>query len=223
MGFDIAIDGPAGAGKSTIARAVAGKLGFIYVDTGALYRAVGLYMLKHEIPIEDRTRVSEALPEITVDLEYRDQEQQVLLCGENVTPLLRTQEVGEAASVTSAYPEVRSKLLSLQRELAKRYDAVMDGRDIGTVVLPDAGLKIYLTADSRIRAKRRFDELIRKGEAAVYEQVLKEVEERDYRDMHRETAPLKLAEDAVLLDTSFMTEEEVETCVFAMVREKNHA
>ena len=219
MGIDIAIDGPAGAGKSTIAKAIAKRMGFIYVDTGALYRAVGLYILEQGISIHDKESVTGVLPEIDVDLEYRDGEQRVLVSGADVTSRLRTQEVGEAASVTSAYPEVRDKLLELQRTLADKYDVVMDGRDIGTVVLPDADLKIYLTADSRIRARRRCDELTAKGEKTVFSEILKEVEERDYRDMHRETAPLKKAEDAVEVDTSYMNVQEVEDCIAGMIQE----
>lgn len=219
MGIDIAIDGPAGAGKSTIAKAIAKRMGFIYVDTGALYRAVGLYILEQGISIHDKESVTGVLPEIDVDLEYRDGEQRVLVNGADVTSRLRTQEVGETASVTSAYPEVRDKLLELQRTLADKYDVVMDGRDIGTVVLPDADLKIYLTADSRIRARRRCDELTAKGEKAVFSEILKEVEERDYRDMHRETAPLKKAEDAVEVDTSYMNVQEVEDCIAGMIQE----
>ena len=218
MGIDIAIDGPAGAGKSTIAKAVAKRMGFVYVDTGALYRAVGLYMLDRGISIDDAEEVVKALPEITVDIEYMDEAQQVILCGKNVTSRLRTQEVGEAASVTSQYPEVREKLMELQRSLAERYDVVMDGRDIGTVVLPDADLKIYLTADSRIRAKRRYDELIGKGEKAEFSEILKEVEERDRRDMNRETAPLKKADDAVEVDSSCMTVSEVEDRIRELIR-----
>ena len=218
MGIDIAIDGPAGAGKSTIAKAVAKRMGFVYVDTGALYRAVGLYMLDRGISIDDAEEVVKALPEITVDIEYMDEAQQVILCGKNVTSRLRTQEVGEAASVTSQYPEVRDKLMELQRSLAERYDVVMDGRDIGTVVLPDADLKIYLTADSRIRAKRRYDELIGKGEKAEFSEILKEVEERDHRDMNRETAPLKKADDAVEVDSSYMTVSEVEDRIRELIR-----
>ena len=218
MGIDIAIDGPAGAGKSTIAKAVAKRMGFVYVDTGALYRAVGLYMLDRGISIDNAEEVVKALPEITVDIEYMDEAQQVILCGKNVTSRLRTQEVGEAASVTSQYPEVRDKLMELQRSLAERYDVVMDGRDIGTVVLPDADLKIYLTADSRIRAKRRYDELIGKGEKAEFSEILKEVEERDRRDMNRETAPLKKADDAVEVDSSCMTVSEVEDRIRELIR-----
>ena len=218
MGIDIAIDGPAGAGKSTIAKAIAKRMNFIYVDTGALYRAVGLYILEKGISIRDQEAVVSVLPDIDVDIEYRDGEQQVLLSGENVTASLRTQEVGEAASVTSAYPEVRDKLLELQRTLAEKYDVVMDGRDIGTIVLPDADLKIYLTADSRIRAKRRYDELTAKGVDAEFSEILKEVEERDYRDMHRETAPLKKADDAVEVDSSYMSVQEVEDCIADLIR-----
>ena len=219
MGIDIAIDGPAGAGKSTIAKAIAKRMNFIYVDTGALYRAVGLYILEQGISIHDAESVIRVLPEIDVDIEYKDSEQRVLLSGKDVTSRLRTQEVGEAASVTSAYPEVREKLLELQRTLAEKYDVVMDGRDIGTVVLPDADLKIYLTADSRIRAKRRYDELIAKGQEADFCEVLKEVEERDYRDMHRETAPLRKADDAVEVDSSYMTVQEVEDCIAEKIQE----
>ena len=219
MGIDIAIDGPAGAGKSTIAKMTAKRMNFIYVDTGALYRAVGLYILEQGISIYDTENVIRALPEIDVDIEYRDGEQNVLLSGENVTSRIRTQEVGEAASVTSAYPEVREKLLELQRTLAEKYDVIMDGRDIGTVVLPDADLKIYLTADSRIRARRRFDELKAKGQDADFAEILKEVEERDWRDMHRDTAPLRKADDAVEVDSSYMTVQEVEDCIVKMIQE----
>ena len=219
MGIDIAIDGPAGAGKSTIAKMTAKRMNFIYVDTGALYRAVGLYILEQGISIYDTENVIRALPEIDVDIEYRDGEQNVLLSGENVTSRIRTQEVGEAASVTSAYPEVREKLLELQRTLAEKYDVIMDGRDIGTVVLPDADLKIYLTADSRIRARRRFDELKAKGQDADFDEILKEVEERDWRDMHRDTAPLRKADDAVEVDSSYMTVQEVEDCIVKMIQE----
>ena len=220
MGFDIAIDGPAGAGKSTIAKGIAKRMGFVYVDTGALYRAVGLYLLKRNIPIHDREGVAKVLPDITVDLDYQEGEQQVYLLDENVTPYLRTQEVGEAASVTSAYPEVRDKLLDLQRTLAEKYDVVMDGRDIGTVVLPDADLKIYLTAEARVRARRRYDELREKGEDVDFPVVLKEVKERDYRDMHRETAPLKKADDAVEVDSSRLSKEEVLNVIEGLITER---
>ncbi len=203
MSIAIAIDGPAGAGKSTIARAAAKHLGFIYVDTGAMYRAIGLYCLRKGVSATDTESVISLLDEIQVSL-ARDAEgnQLIILCGEDVSAYIRTEEVSMAASRVSAIPEVRAFLLSLQRDMAKEFNVIMDGRDIGTVVLPDAKVKIFLTASAEIRAKRRFDELIAKGENVVYEDVLADVIERDNNDMNRPIAPLKPAEDSILVDTS---------------------
>ncbi|MCR5355094.1 MAG: (d)CMP kinase [Lachnospiraceae bacterium] len=209
MGFNVAIDGPAGAGKSTIAKAVAAKLGFIYVDTGAMYRAIALYLLNHKIASDNEKAIEESLDDINVEIAYVDGSQQVLLNGDNVSKEIRREEVGNMASATSVYGCVRSKLLSLQRELARKSDVIMDGRDIGTCVLPDAQVKIYLTASVDCRAQRRYKELVEKGEAPVLEDIKKDISDRDYRDMHRDIAPLKQAEDAVCVDSSDMTIQEV--------------
>lgn len=209
MGFNVAIDGPAGAGKSTIAKAVAAKLGFIYVDTGAMYRAIALYLLNHNIASDDEKAIEESLDDINVEIAYVDGSQQVLLNGDNVSKDIRREEVGNMASATSVYGCVRSKLLSLQRELARKSDVIMDGRDIGTCVLPDAQVKIYLTASVDCRAQRRYKELVEKGETPVLEDIKKDISDRDYRDMHRDIAPLKQAEDAVCVDSSDMTIQEV--------------
>mgnify|MGYP000501874530 FL=1 len=205
----IAIDGPAGAGKSTIAKIVAKELGYIYVDTGAMYRAMAVYFSQNDINPDDENAINGAVDNIDISIEYKDGVQQVILNGENVTSLLRTEETGNMASKTSKYKEVRSKLVELQRELAKTTDVVMDGRDIGTTVLPDAFVKIYLTASSDARAKRRYDELVAKGEQCDLSAIKEDIEKRDYQDMHREISPLKQAEDAVLLDTSDMNIEQV--------------
>ena len=220
MSFNVAIDGPAGAGKSTIAKAVAKRLNFIYVDTGAMYRAIGLYYLDQGIDIRDPEACKKALPEISVTIAHEEGVQQIYLNGENVSSRIRTQEVGEAASVTSAYPEVREKLLNLQRELAASHDVLMDGRDIGTTILPNADLKVYLTASSLVRAERRYKELIEKGEDAVLEDIQKEIEERDQRDMNREVSPLRKADDAVEVDSSFMNKEEVTDAIVALIEER---
>lgn len=209
MSYNVAIDGPAGAGKSTIAKAVAQKLKLIYVDTGAMYRAMALYMLKQGIDLKNETAVAEACEEADVTIGYEDGVQVVFLNGENVNPFIRTEEVGKVASVISAQPAVRAKLVSLQQKLAAQSDCIMDGRDIGTCVLPKADVKIYLTASSTVRAKRRFDELTAKGQESDFEVIKKDIEDRDYRDMHRETSPLKQAEDAVLVDTSDMDIDQV--------------
>ncbi len=209
MGFNVAIDGPAGAGKSTIAKAVAAKLGFIYVDTGAMYRAIALYLLNHNIASDDEKAIEESLDDINVEIAYVDGSQQVLLNGDNVSKEIRREEVGNMASATSVYGCVRSKLLSLQRELARKSDVIMDGRDIGTCVLPDAQVKVYLTASVDCRAQRRYKELVEKGETPVLEDIKKDISDRDYRDMHRDIAPLKQAEDAVCVDSSDMTIQEV--------------
>lgn len=202
MGVNIAIDGPAGAGKSTIAKRLAKELGYIYVDTGAMYRAMAYYFLKNGIGADEEERIAEACEAIEVSLEYDKGEQCVLLNKENVNGVIRNEEVGNMASAISVYPVVRNKLLDLQRILAKKEDVIMDGRDIGTVVLPDADVKIYLTASTKVRAKRRFDELTAKGQACDFDAIEQDIIDRDYRDMHRETSPLKQAEDAVLLDSS---------------------
>ena len=220
MGFNIAIDGPAGAGKSTIAKRVAKELGFIYVDTGAMYRAIALYFLQNQIDASDEETVREALNGIQVSIAYENGEQQILLNGENVTGSIRREEVGNMASVTSAYPAVRKKLLNLQQELAASADVIMDGRDIGTCVLPKAPLKIYLTASVKTRAKRRFEELTEKKIPCNIEEICKDIEERDYRDMHRDVSPLCQAEDAVLVDSSDMTIQEVTDAIVGYTRER---
>lgn len=218
MGYKIAIDGPAGAGKSTIARRAAEELGFLYVDTGAMYRAVALYMIQNKIPADDQAAVAEACRDADISLRYEGGAQQVYLNGENVSGLIRSAEVSRNTSVISGYPEVRAKLLGLQRETAAAHDVVMDGRDIGTSILPDAQLKIYLTASIHTRALRRCEELKEKGTDCSLPEIEKEIEERDYRDMHRQAAPLKRAEDAVLIDSSDLTIEEVTQRVVGLVR-----
>ena len=207
MGINIAIDGPAGAGKSTIAKKVAKELSFIYVDTGAMYRAMAFYLLEKGISGDEN--ISKACHDADISIRYENGEQQVILNGKNVTAFLRKEEVGNMASVSSANPEVRAHLLKLQRNLAAENNVVMDGRDIGTCVLPGADIKIYLTASVETRAKRRYDELKEKGEDCNLEEIAHDIEERDHRDMTREIAPLKQAEDAVLVDSSHMTIEEV--------------
>lgn len=212
--FSVAIDGPAGAGKSSVARAAAERLGFVYVDTGALYRTIGLYLLLHGVDPGDPQGVEAVLPQIEVGLEHTPEGQKMYLCGEDVTGRIRTPEVSGAASACSAIPAVRAFLLELQRDLARRNDVLMDGRDIGTVVLPDAPLKVFLTASPEERARRRVAQLRESGQEADFDQVLREIRERDYRDSHREAAPLKQAADAVLLDTSEIGfEEAVETLI----------
>ena len=209
MAMNVAIDGPAGAGKSTIAKAVAAKKGYVYVDTGAMYRAMALYFLRAGIASDDEKSISEKVDEIVVSIKYEDGAQHVILNGEDVTGLIRTEEVGNMASATSVYSAVRTKLVALQQELAKTTDVIMDGRDIGTVVLPNADVKVFLTASVECRAKRRFDELKAKGANPDFDQIAKDIEERDYRDSHREISPLKQADDAVLVDSSDMTIDEV--------------
>ncbi len=209
MAMNVAIDGPAGAGKSTIAKAVAAKKGYVYVDTGAMYRAMALYFIRAGIKSDDEKAISEKVDEIVVSIKYEDGMQHVILNGEDVTGLIRTEEVGNMASATSVYSAVRTKLVALQQELAKTTDVIMDGRDIGTVVLPNADVKIFLTASVECRAKRRFDELKAKGMEADFDKIAKDIEERDYRDSHREISPLRQAEDATLVDSSNMTIDEV--------------
>lgn len=218
MSYQIAIDGPAGAGKSTIAKEIAKQLGFIYVDTGAMYRAMALYLLRREIPADDSGKISAASQKADITIAYKDGLQQVLLDGENVTAYLRTEEVGNMASVSSANPDVRKKLVELQQELASRENVVMDGRDIGTCVLPDANVKIYLTASTACRAKRRYDELTAKGEACDLAVIEADIAKRDHQDMTREHSPLRQAEDAVLLDSSDLTIQEVVEKILALVK-----
>ena len=207
--MNVAIDGPAGAGKSTIAKLCAKKMNLVYVDTGAMYRAVALYLLESGIDVNDPSKVADKCTGAEVDIKYEDGIQNVYLNGINVTGRLREEAVGNTASVTSAVPEVRKQIFALQRGLAERGGVIMDGRDIGTVVMPDADVKIYLTASSEVRARRRVLELEAKGEKPDFEEVKRDIEERDYRDMHREISPLKQADDAVLVDTSDMSIEEV--------------
>lgn len=204
----IAVDGPAGAGKSSIARRVAASLGYVYVDTGALYRAVGLYMLKNGIDPADAEAVCPALEKARVSLSFAGGEQRVILCGKDVTGELRTERVSMAASLVSAMPPVRRFLFSLQRGIAEKANVVMDGRDIGTVVLPDAQVKIFLTAAPEERARRRYEELLKKGQKADYGEVLRDLRQRDYSDTHREVAPLVPARDAVVVDTTGNTLEQ---------------
>lgn len=218
MSYQIAIDGPAGAGKSTIAKEIAKKLGFIYVDTGAMYRAMALYLLRKGIPTDDPVKISAASREADITIAYKDGIQQVLLDKENVTSFLRTEEVGNMASVSSANPDVRKKLVQLQQELASRENVVMDGRDIGTCVLPKADVKIYLTASTACRAKRRYDELTAKGESCDLRVIEADIEKRDHQDMTREHSPLRQAEDAVLLDSSNLTIQEVTEKILALVK-----
>lgn len=206
--ISIAIDGPSGAGKSTISRTVAEKLGYLYVDTGALYRTIGLYVLRKGGDPKNEQQVEALLPELKVDMGYENGIQQMFLLGENVTDQIRTPEVSMAASGVSAHSCVRAYLLELQRRLARENNVIMDGRDIGTVVLPKADVKIFLTASSEVRAKRRFDELTAKGENTTFEKVLEDVEKRDYADIHRAISPLVQAEDAIVADTSQFNFEE---------------
>lgn len=220
MSTNIAIDGPAGAGKSTIAKKIAKELSFIYVDTGAMYRAMALHLLKHNISMKDADAIAKSCQDANISIRYENGEQQVILNGENVTALLRAEEVGNMASVSSANPSVRRKLVSLQQELASSSDVVMDGRDIGTVVLPDANVKIYLTASSHTRALRRYQELQQKGETCDLDAIEADIQERDYRDMHREISPLRQAEDAVLVDSSDMTIQEVCDAIIAVCKER---
>lgn len=220
MPINIAIDGPAGAGKSTVAKKLAEDYGYIYVDTGAMYRAMALYFLRQGIDSHNEAAIGRACETVSISLEYENGVQQVYLNGENVSSKLRTEAVGNMASNTSVYAPVRKKLVELQRELAGRRDVVMDGRDIGTAVLPDATLKVYLTASSHVRAERRYKELSERGESCSLEAIEQDIIERDYRDMHRETSPLKQAKDAVLVDSSEMNIEEVVAAIRAIYEER---
>lgn len=218
--YNIAIDGPAGAGKSTIARKAAKRLGFIYVDTGAMYRAMALYFLRKGIDRNDERAIESACPEMEISLQYCDNVQQVLLNGEDVSGLIRTEEVSSMTSSISVYGPVRQKLLELQRELARTSNVIMDGRDIGTCVLPDAQTKIYLTASSHVRALRRFKELEEKGQMCNLEEIEQDIIERDYRDMHRDIAPLKQAADALVIDSSQMTIDQVVEAILEAARQR---
>ena len=218
--FSVAIDGPAGAGKSTISRRAAKNVGFIYVDTGALYRAVGLSAMEYKIDLKDSKRLKAFLLDTKINLEFRNGEQHVLLNGSDVSDLIRTPEVSMMASKVSAVPAVREFLFDLQQSLAKLHNVVMDGRDIGTVVLPHDQLKIFLTASPEERARRRFRELIAKDPATDYNQVLAEIKQRDYQDSHREIAPLKPAEDAVYVDTSDLNLEQSVDKVTELIKER---
>ena len=209
MSYQIAIDGPAGAGKSTIARKVAKKKGFIYVDTGAMYRAMAYYLLSKEVKPENQQGIEENCQNADITICYEEGEQIVLLNGENVNGVLRREEVGNMASASSSNPKVRERLTLLQKEIARTNNVVMDGRDIGTCVLPDADVKVYLTASAKVRAKRRFDELKAKGISCDIEQIEADIVKRDKQDMTRKEAPLRQAEDAVLVDSSYMSIDEV--------------
>lgn len=220
MGFNIAIDGPAGAGKSTIAKQIAKQLSFVYVDTGALYRAIALYMWRKNIKVEDEPAVGAACQHLSITIQYQDDEQQVILNGENVNDYIRNELIGEMASKVSAYSAVRQKLLELQRQIAASGDVVMDGRDIGTCVLPKADLKIYLTADSAVRANRRYLELKSKGIQSDLKEIEADIVARDQRDITRKIAPLKRADDAVEINTSQMDIKEAVVTVLGLVKKK---
>ena len=218
MSHNVAIDGPAGAGKSTIAKRIARRLGYIYVDTGAMYRAMAYYLIQNQVDAADQEAIAAACQYADISICYQDGEQVVLLNGENVNAYLRTEAVGNMASVSSVVPEVRKKLVELQQKLARETDVVMDGRDIGTVVLPDADVKVYLTASVETRAKRRFLELQEKGEPADLAKIAADIEDRDYRDMHRDISPLRQAEDATLVDSSDMTIDQVVERILELCR-----
>lgn len=206
--ISVAIDGPSGAGKSTLAKRLAKELGYLYVDTGAMYRSIGLFALRKGVDPKDEAAITALLPQIQIELRYVNGAQRVLLCGEDVSEAIRAEEVGMATSAVSAHPPVRAFLLELQRGMARTHDILMDGRDIGTVILPNASVKIFLTASADARATRRFRELQEKGVDTDFETVLEDIRRRDYQDSHRATAPLRQAEDAVLVDTSEMDLEE---------------
>ena len=220
MAFNIAIDGPAGAGKSTIARALAKRLSYIYVDTGAMYRAMALYLMRENISADDSGRIEKACESVDISIIHEDGVQKVLLNGEDVSSLIRSEEVGNMASASAQNGRIREKLVELQRQLAAKTDVVMDGRDIGTCVLPNADVKIYLTASVHTRAVRRFKEYLEKGMEADLAQIEADIEKRDHQDMNREISPLKKAEDAVLLDSSDMTIEEVLDAMTAVCGKK---
>ena len=222
MSFCIAVDGPAGAGKSTIAKMVAKKMNLIYVDTGAMYRAMAYYLLSENVDLSNEGEVSEKCQGADIRIIYKDGVQVVILNGKNVNAYLRTEEVGNAASISSTNGSVRAKLVELQQRMAEDTDLIMDGRDIGTCVLPKAQLKIYLTASSRVRALRRFHELEAKGEACNLEEIEADIIDRDYRDMTRKISPLKQAEDAVLVDSSDMTIEDVVAKIISLAEARKN-
>lgn len=223
MTTNIAIDGPAGAGKSTIAKRVARELSFIYVDTGAMYRAMALYLLRQNIEAQDTAKIEEICEQADIAIAYESGEQQVILNGENVTAYLRAEEVGKMASASSPNAKVREKLVALQQKLAREADVVMDGRDIGTKVLPDAAVKIYLTASVRIRAMRRYQELQRDGVSSSLEEIEKSIQKRDEQDKNRENSPLRQAEDAVLVDSSEMTIDQVVEEILSIYRKNRES
>ena len=216
--IQIAIDGPGGAGKSTVAKAVAKKLDILYVDTGALYRTVGLFVKMNGVEPRDSEAVAALLPKIDIEVKYEEGTQCVYLNGVNYKDAIRTPEMSMYASIVSAIPEVRAFLLKTQKDIAKKNSVIMDGRDIGTCVLPGANVKVYLTADPKVRAKRRFDELTAKGEVCDIDKIEADIIERDYRDMNREISPLKQAEDAILVDTSYMTIEENVQAILDLIK-----
>ena len=219
--YSIAIDGPAGAGKSTIAKKLAAELGYHYVDTGAIYRTVAYFMDLLGVSPKDVDGVERYIDELTIEIEYdEDGKQHMIMNGMDVTDDIRTQDISQKASLISAHAVVREVLLDMQRDMAKNYDVIMDGRDIGTVVLPKASVKIFLTASPEVRSKRRCDELVAKGQKAKYETILKEIKQRDYQDTHREIAPLKLARDSIKVDTSEMDIDQVVEHIRSIVREK---
>lgn len=220
MSFNIAIDGPSGAGKSSISKEVAKKLGIVYVDTGALYRSIGFYFYKNNISLDNVDRVVSELDNISVNLVFKNGEQQVHLNGENVSSDIRLHIISEYASKVSAIPEVRKFLLQMQRNIARENNIIMDGRDIGTVVLPEADLKIYLTASAEVRADRRYKELVEKNQVVDYDTILKDIIERDNRDMTREIAPLKVADDAIIVDTSELDFEQSVQAIIDLIKEK---
>ena len=220
MAFNIAIDGPAGAGKSTIAKKLAADLGYVYVDTGAMYRAMAYYFLQNHIDASDEQAIAAACPKVDVTIQYTGGEQQVILNKENVNGVIRKEEVGNMASATSVYPVVRTKLVELQRQLAAKENVIMDGRDIGTTILPNAEVKIFLTASAKTRASRRYLELTEKGEACDMDEILKDIVDRDERDMNRAVSPLKKAEDAVLVDSSEMGIDEVVESILSVYRKR---
>ena len=220
MNYRIALDGPSGAGKSTIAKRLSAELGFVYVDTGAMYRSIGLYCLQNGIDTADEAAVTAALPQIDIALKYVDGEQSVILNGTDVSKEIRINEVSMAASKVSAYKAVRAFLLDTQRNMAKTQSVIMDGRDIGTVVLPDAEIKIFIVADPEERAKRRYKELIERGQNVPFEEVLKDIIQRDYNDENRAEAPLRQAEDAIRLDTSLLDFEQSYNAVLEIAKNK---
>lgn len=220
MNYRIALDGPSGAGKSTIAKRLSAELGFVYVDTGAMYRTVGLYCLQNNVDINDEAAVGAVLGNINIELKYIDGEQRILLNGTDVSKDIRLNEVSMAASKTSAYKAVRAFLLDAQRNVAKKQSVIMDGRDIGTVVLPDAEIKIFIVGDATVRAKRRHKELLEKGQNISLQEVLEDIITRDHNDTNRAEAPLKQAKDAVLLDTTYKNFDEAYEAVLDIVKSK---